>query len=336
MKRSIAVIFFLLSGCLYVQAQENNDFYDNTPARQLKCETITVQGEITNPGPVTLSRLPLRSVIIREAVFKGDKQTFIGSYRYDGYSLFDILKERYVQKKNRKEFGSVIDLLVSVENMGGEKVIFSWGEIFYPTVHHRIIIATRVSPIIPSKTKEQWPLPDKAKVVCAADLVSARNIASPSKITIFSAPLSFKGKKSAPMISPAIKVYQEKTPIKTLGKIGPQLPLRQYPSVFYGRGRGFHGIQYFKGVPMKLLFKKIIPFNRENIRRTYLVVAGLDGYRITLSYSELANRNDQEDFLLTDAGQNKAKGRFRIFPTPDFFSDRAVFAIAAIHVMVIK
>ena len=89
---------------------------------------------------------------------------------------------------------SVAAILVAIENKAGERVVISWGELFYPAAENRIIIAVRVSPIIPILSKEEWTLSDRPRLVCGNDLFSARNLDNPSKITVFSAPISFAKK----------------------------------------------------------------------------------------------------------------------------------------------
>jgi hypothetical protein len=151
------VTLVLLAG--FLPAQENNDFYDNEPFFSLPLKPLEVAGEVSGPGRVDLSGLPLRTVLVREAVTRDGRPEFVGSYVFQGYSLFDILKERTVAKKNEKEFRSVIDLFVVVENAKGGKAVFSWGEIFYPAAPHRILVAVKAARIVPSLTKERWPLP---------------------------------------------------------------------------------------------------------------------------------------------------------------------------------
>jgi hypothetical protein len=324
----IVVVFFPS----FSQTKENNDFYDNSKTFSLSGPCIEIFGEVKNPGKVDFSRLSLRSVIVREVVFRDNKPAFVGSYRYDGYSLFDILREYHVNKKNRAEFDSVIDLMVAVENQQGEKVVFSWGEIFYPVELHRILVAFRVARIVPSKTGELWPLGKTTKLVCAYDLVTERNIKNPAKITVFSAPVQLTASKSNPDENGGgICLLKNKQKIRKITRLVPGLEKRIYPSIFYGRGRGFHGIQYFSGTLFKSVLQKDFDFNKENIRSGYFVVAAVDGYRITLSYSELCNRNDQADILIIDRGVGDRQGRFRLFPAPDFFSDRAIYAINSIY-----
>jgi hypothetical protein len=141
-------------------SDKTNNFYDNVETYSLPVKDLVIEGEIANPGKVDFSNLPVHSVIVKETLLDsvgGDK--FVGAYRYDGYSLFDILNNRILKKVNISEFKPIIDLYVEVENDKGEKVVFSWGEIYYPNNLHKILIASGVARIVPSKTKELWPLP---------------------------------------------------------------------------------------------------------------------------------------------------------------------------------
>jgi hypothetical protein len=91
----------------------NNNFYDNAETYSLPGGEIEVTGEIENPGKVDLSKLSKHSVIVKETLLKEDgTDAFVGAYRYDGYSLFDILTDRIIKKKNVSEFKPIIDLYV--------------------------------------------------------------------------------------------------------------------------------------------------------------------------------------------------------------------------------
>ncbi|HEY9766269.1 MAG TPA: hypothetical protein V6C82_07880 [Chroococcales cyanobacterium] len=323
------VMLCLLAGPAF--ARENNDFYDDASTHELAGPALRIEGEVVNPGMVDLSKLPLRSLIVKEAVNKKNEVKFVGAYRYDGYSLFDILKERLPLKKNEKEFSSVIDLLLLIENARGEKIVASWGEVFYPPALHRILLATKVAPIIPSKTKEQWPLPKKNKLVFGADLLTGRNISEPTKITVFSAPHRFKTVKGlSPLYSPAISLFREGKLVQKVEQL-PSTERRTFPSVFFGRGKGFHGLEHFQGVLLKDALKKEFPSTPERIKESFFTFAGVDGYRIAVSFSELFNRNDNAEFLLYDKGNSEDGGRFCLFPASDFFSDRAVKAVKEVH-----
>ena len=310
-----------------------NNFYDNTETYPLTVKEITVEGEIANPGIVDLSGLSKHSVIVKETLLdRTDSNKFIGAYRYDGYSLFDILDKRILQKLNSAEFNPVIDLYVKIENETGEKVVFSWGEIYYPNNLHRIIISSDVSRIVPSKTNDLWDLPEKSKIVAGNDLITERNISSPVKITVKSYPKSFNVDKGlSPMYSKRIKLFNKEgltgeitAPLSGLNNI-------TYNTIFYGRGRGIHSTMPFTGILLKDLLYKYYPLSKENLQKGILCITGVDGYRCAVSYSEIFNRNDQQEFLLVKTALNEDGGLFRVFPACDFFSDRAVKSVSEIH-----
>jgi len=315
-----------------------NNFYDNVETYQLPVKELFVDGEIANPGKVDFSGLPLHSVIVKEALLDssgGDR--FTGAYRYDGYSLFDILDKRILKKVNSSEFKPIIDLYVEIVNDKGEKVVFSWGEIYYPNNLHKILIASGVSRIVPSKTKELWPLPVENKVVAASDLVTERNITSPVRITVKSYPHSFAVKQGiAPLYSPQIDVFSSGRQVERIVKLTSNLTLETFNTIFYGRGKGIHSTTPFTGVLLKDLLLKDYPISSDNLKRGLVCIAGKDGYRCALSYSELFNRNDQQEFMVIKTKVNEDGGLFRIFSAADFFSDRAIKSVSEIHLDIIK
>jgi hypothetical protein len=331
----------ITAGCaantLGSEQPENNDFYDNTETRLLEGPYLRVLGEVANPGKVDTKDLPVRSLIRRTAIRRGRGARFVGAYRYDGHSLFDILKERHVHKRNAGAFPSVIDLLVVVENGRGEKAVLSWGEIFYPRVLHRAIIATGVAPVIPTHTGEKWPIPSKTRLVVGSDLLAERQIEEPMTITVLSAPIRIEGEKGLkPLYSEAAKLLSRGKEVGRIDRLPPGVPQAEYPSVFYGRGRGFHGVHTFKGALLKDLLADVFAADAAHLRRGYFVLAAPDAYRITVSYSELFNRNDHAEFLLTESGAGEDGGRFTVYPAPDFFSDRAIKAVSAIHSQLVE
>jgi hypothetical protein len=110
-----------------------NNFYDNTKTYQFPVKELTVEGEISNPGKVNYLVLKKHTVIVKETLLdSAGKDKFVGAYRCDGYSLFDILERRFLQKINSEEFKPIIDMYVEIENGRGEKVLFNWAiNLFY-------------------------------------------------------------------------------------------------------------------------------------------------------------------------------------------------------------
>ena len=69
----------------------------------------------------------------------------------------------------------------------------------------------------------------------------------------------------------------------------------------------------------------------KNIKTGIICIKGEDGYRCAISYSEIFNRNDQQEFLLIKGNKGEDGGLFRVFAACDFFSDRAIKSISEIH-----
>jgi hypothetical protein len=309
-----------------------NNFYDNTEVITLPIPEITIGGEINTPGKADLSLLPVHSLFVKEALLDSTgSDRFVGAYSYTGYSLFDILDHTVLQKANAKEFNPIIDLYVEIENAKGEKVVFSWGEIYYPNSINRIIVATSVSRIVPSKSKDLWPVPNESKIVAGNDLITERNISAPIKITVKSYPRSFPVNRDiSPLYSKDFKLFRSGRLQATLAPVSEKENVT-YNTIFYGRGRGIHSTIPFYGMLLKDHLYSYYPVSRENLRAGVFCFAALDGYRCAVSYSELFNRNDQQEFLLVRTEPNEDGGYFRIFPAADFFSDRAIKSISEIH-----
>ena len=310
-----------------------NNFYDNTETFSLPLNELVVEGEIANPGKVDFTSLQKRSVIVKEALLdehSGNK--FTGAFRYDGYSLFDILERSVIKKANAEEYNSIIDLYVEVENLSGEKVVFSWGEIFYPNDLHKIIIATDVARIVPSKTNELWELPSSSKIVASADLITERNISDPVKITVHSFPKSYQvTKEMSPMYSGKVKLLNGNRIVGELTSLPDAVKNETYNTVFYGRGKGIHSTSPFTGTMLKDIIAAYYPVSVANLRSGIFCIAGADGYRCAMSFSELFNRNDQREFLLIRTKPGEDGGLLRIFAACDFFSDRAIKSVSEIQ-----
>jgi hypothetical protein len=332
MKKILISLFSLaLLSFQFVTAQ-TNDFYDDAETIKLKTSGLELLGEIVNPGKVNFETLPLRSVIVKETLLQDGKDKFVGAYRYDGYSLYDILNSVILKKKNEAEFPPIIDLYVEVENDKGETVVFSWGELYYPIHRHEILIATQVARIVPSKTKDLWPLPTDTRLVVASDLLTHRNISNPTRITVKSYSGKFEITKGmSPMNSQSFTVSDATGKLDEIGTLPADLVKLTYPAVFYGRGRGIHGTTPFSGVLLKELLAKYVALNEMNLKTGMFIIAGKDGYHATYTYSEVMNRNDQAEFLVVPFEKGADGGDFQVYPAVDFFSDRAMKSVESIR-----
>lgn len=310
----------------------NNNFYDNVEMYALPSSPLLVTGEVAKPGPVDFTKLPVRTVIVKEALLNEDgSNRFVGAYRYDGYSLFDILQDYILDKANKETFKPIIDLYVVIENDKGEKTVLSWGEIYYPSFLHQVIIATRVGRIVPSKTKDLWPLPLQSKLVVVNDLITERNISNPVKITVCSYSRDFRIQRElSPLFAPGFAVETDGVRGPVISSLPKDFQTETLHTIFYGKGRGIHSTQPFSGIFLHELLKTYLPVTRTALQSGLVTLAGADGYRAVYTYSEIVNRNDQAAVLLVPCDTCADGGRYRIFPSCDFFSDRAVKALSDI------
>ena len=309
-----------------------NDFFDNVEVHDLPVSEIRIDGEVGNPGLIKVNEFPMRSVIVKETGIDGDKTSFVGAYKYEGYSLKDILNRSKIKKKNLDEFNPIIDLFVIVSNSYGEKAVFSWGELFYPVHQDEIILATRVMQIVPSKSKELWPLPDQARIIVAADLLTERNLIDPTVITVKSLNRSFEVDQNIDTLySDHIDIVCNGSKVGVMLEYPSDLITHTYPTIFYGRGKGIHGVSPFKGVLLKDYLFPYTEISKHSLTLGMITISAIDGYRVAFSFSEMFNRNDQAEVLLINRGGNQTNGKFSIFPAADFFSDRAIKAIDGIY-----
>jgi beta-aspartyl-peptidase (threonine type) len=335
MKRLFFPVIALIITFSTTLSAQTNDFYDDAPTMQLKgAKKILVTGEVQKEMIIDLGKLPWHSITVKETTLRDGEVSFAGAYRYDGYSLYDILNGVELKKKNEAEFPPVIDLYVEVSNDAGESVFFSWGEIYYPVDRHRILIATSVARIVPSKSKDQWPLPEHTKVVAGNDLVTARNISNPVRITVKSLDSKYViNRDISPLISPMMKIFVNGKQRKVLTELPRGADSLTYRTVFYGRGMGIHGTTPFTGTLLADLLSGYYRLTPEVLMRGMAVIAGVDGYRGAFTLSEIINRNDQQEMLLIERGSDDDGGRFSLFPAADFFSDRAIKAILEIDLL---
>ena len=312
-----------------------NNFYDNIESYILPAaKGIEIAGEVENPGYVDFSKLQKHSVIVKETLLNGDKDKFVGAYRYDGYSLFDILNLFKLKKNNVDVFHPIIDVYLEIENAKGEKVVVSWGEVYYPNYHHDMIISTEVARIVPSKTKDLWQLPTESKLVITHDLITERNISSPVKITVKTYPLDVKVIKDLkPNYSPSLTLYKNNKKVNEISENPKEFQNETLHTIFYGRGKGIHSTDAFTGIQLRKLIADYAKQNQANLRKALVVVAAIDGYRAVYTFSELMNRNDQQEVLLLCDENAKENGKFKVFPSCDFFSDRAVKGINSVYII---
>lgn len=325
------------SGATIKATSKGNSLYHNTELINMQAGALEVTGEVQNGGKVDFSKFYKKEVFVKEALVKGSDQEFIGAYRYSGYSLFDILNEFKLEKKNVELFRPEIDLYIVIENDKNESVVFSWSEIFHTSKLHEIILATEAAPIEPHRKSVSYPVSKTWKIVAANDLYSHRNIENPTRLTV----LSFNKKDYTikrdldPVYSAELKIVIDNLSSQAVSDFYIQKPdstenLFKYNSTFYGMGMGYHPSPVFKGILLNDEFSSHINLlDNSLIKNGLLCFVSVDGYRAIFSFSELFNRVDQVSPMLAIT-ENGDGGYYRIYLPSDFYADRSVKGLSEI------
>lgn len=312
-----------------------NSFFDNDASYPLGLTRLKVEGEVVKPGFVEFEKLPLHSMIVKEALPDSvGNPSFVGAYKYTGYSLADILNPFIARKENATDFPPLTDLYVEISNEKGDIAIISWGEIFYSNQLHPILLATEVMPIIPEKSKDQWPIPRECKIVVGHDLAGIRNISMPVSITVKTLDRKLSIEKGKfPLTAGLCRIYHNEKQVDEISSQPDSISPVSLHTIFYGKGRGLHSMEPVSGFNMQSVLSQYLPFSKANLQTGMVLIAAEDGYRAMFSLSELCNRADQQATLLLVLPEKQGRGKFRIYPSCDFFSDRAVKGVSDIWII---
>ncbi|HTY62433.1 MAG TPA: hypothetical protein VMG30_09270 [Acidobacteriota bacterium] len=315
-------------------AQNTSSLFDDSEVKTYNLQNILVQGEVQAPVTVDLSRLPLRSVPIKELAFENGKRVFKGAYFVSGYSLYDVLNSAMIKKAPGNTFKPAVDMYAVIENAKGEKSVFSWGEIYYKNSFD-ILITKSIQAINPARAKIVWPLPAEPRLICGSDLLNIRYLSNPTKITVKSYFEADAAEKPKDLYAPEVKVAT-KAGSASFKDLGPTVQTRTYESVLYGHGMGFKEVLNVTGFRLKDVLAEYAKLAPENSGTSFIVASAKDGYRVVFSASEIMNRNDNHDYLLNDLKDAPNGGRYTLVVTPDYFADRDVRSVEKIVLVDIR
>lgn len=339
-------LFLCLSSCKYLHIDAftgstlvwesgSNNYFNQEKANDLKVpDEILISGEVPSETSVKLKKIPWHSVTTREVVMSGDTAKFLGTFRYDGYALCDLLSSVKIDKKSKENFYPPVDLFIEVWNDKGEYAVFSWGELFYSANMYQVIIAKTVTRVIPGKSKQLWDLPEESKLVVGYDLFSERNISSPTKIIIKSLAGNFIiNREPQKFFSDTLLIKSGNEVLAKYSALPSDVPVVTHKTVFYGHGMGYKGVQEFSGVDISKILKQSFSSDKKSLATSMLCVEAVDGYRASFSLSEIINRNDQQEpLLMYGKGGEKGRERFSLYAGCDMFADRAIKGLSCITI----
>jgi len=320
-----------VSGASYITQDGNSPFHQNK-STTLQSGKLRLSGEVFENENISLHDFHKRELVVKESVY--DEQSgisFVGAYRYQGYSLFDLLHPVKLNKKNNIEFEALTDLYVIVENDKADFVVFSWAEIFYTNLPHQILIATEAASI--GAHDESSVSGGAWKIVVANDLFSYRVLENPTNIIIKSFDKkSYPKKETTDLFSPQISVFSNGKLVFSINSDSDTLPHIKYSAGFSSNNDTHKEQGYLKGPLLgEILSLKISSESAEWIRKGLVCFAGIDGNRAIYSFSELFNRLDQVFPILAIPSNPKNGGYYQIFLPSDFNTDRVVRALSEIY-----
>jgi hypothetical protein len=325
-----------ISGATKGYDADGNSYYHRTDETKLKTNDLFVEGEVGKAGKVNLRKYYKREVFHKLATLSDSgKVNFVGAYRYRGYSLFDLLNPYKVEKKNAEQFKPTTDVYIIVENDAGDKVVFSWAEIYLTHTPHQIIIATEQASIEPYKREVNYPKSTNWKLVAANDLFAYREIENPTRITVksFDKKEYMINRELDDPYSPSVNIYGD-SELKLVvdAKTIDGMTRVKYNSVFYGMGMGYHNTTTFEGVMLRPLVNDFITLTSSDWFRNGLAcVVGKDGFRNVYSVSELLNRVDQTEPILAIPPDNSKCGMLRLYHPNMFYADFSVKNLAEMY-----
>ncbi len=331
-------LFLLLASCKYLhidgysgstliwESGANNYFNTESPTILDVASEIVITGETEGEQIISLEKLPWHSVTLREVVMDDDSAKFLGTFRYDGIALCDILSSVKICKASKDDFYPPVDLYVEVWNDAGEFATFSWGEIIYSNDVYNIIIAMAATRVVPGKTGEKWEIPQASKIVVGTDLFAERGISNPSKIVIKSLKGDFKvNRDPEKFYSENLRLVNDGIIVTSFDSIPEGLPKVDRRTIYYGHGMGYKGVRVFSGVRIDALLRSAFPVDKKSLKEGLVCIEGVDGYRASFSLSELVNRVDGcEPLVMFGEEGERGRERFSLYADSDMFADRSI------------
>lgn len=336
----LASVFFIsscdilpdgISGASLQIARDGNSYYQQGEKKSMKSGDIKVVGEVEKEVSVDLKKIYKRSIVAKEFGKTPDgKGEFIGAYSYVGYSLHDILHPVKLKKKNSEIFRPNVDLYVEVENAKGEKVTFSWGELFFTHHPHQVLIAIEAAQVKPHKVETDYPVSATWRLIAANDFYNTRYLENPVKITVksFDKKEYVVNRELDPLYASDVVLSLPGMESVSLNEAALKGDPLKYETVFYGMGMGYHPNDGFSGTSFNTLMQPYFNSLQEAHWKSGMVCfAAADGYRAVYSFSELFNSINPVHTMMVVQEENSVNGRFRVFHPGDFFADRSVKAL---------
>jgi len=299
-------------------------------------------GQAVSLSAKDLNRFECSEVRLNEVSRDG---RYHGAFTYRGPALRSLLEFAGIKKKN-PDFNKDLDLAIVVKDKKGQKIVLSWGEIFYRNPSN-VIIAFEACPIIPHHEKDKIPkkfhpwleqLERKVgfpKLVLASDFYSDRSLEGIASIEVVDLHPKVPQQKQKGLFAPQFTVSGYGVKSMTFDAL-PAIDRTVTLFKEVGDGQGYHGLKLFEGVSLVQLLEEA------GIQRdldSAIIISAPDGYRTLLSYGELFMSPAGKNIIIGDmmAGEKvKKRGRFFLVTSDDLSADRHVKSVQKIEVISLR
>jgi DMSO/TMAO reductase YedYZ molybdopterin-dependent catalytic subunit len=306
--------------------------------------SLSITGAVKQPLSIPLKDLQkFESVTARLNEVTTDG-VFHGVFTYRGVPLRTLLELATIEKSG-SDFSKTIDLAIVVKNNGGQRAVFSWGEIFYRNPSE-VLVAFSSTPVIPHRDCSgchrpeefaKWLEPLKRQVgfpriVVVNDFYSDRSLENISSIEVVDIRPSIKVLKQKELFSPGFVVYENGSEKAKISEISEYLR-RDVLIKQTGDGKGYHGLKTFSGTPLTDILKKA---GIEPQLNAVLLISAPDGYRSLISCGELMLSPSGQNILVADTCEDqplKKNGKFMLILSDDLSADRWVKAVDRIEIV---
>ncbi|OPY11015.1 MAG: Cobalt-precorrin-4 C(11)-methyltransferase [Syntrophus sp. PtaB.Bin001] len=300
---------------------------------------FSITGQVKHPLNLStgdLSKFQTVSVRINNINKNGGYE---GVFNTQGVPLKSLLEVCGLQKEE-SGFPKPVDLAIVVRNGSGKQIVLSWGEVFFrnPAEVTLAFSAVPVMPlhgVSPDQAEHLYRKISFPKLVVAGDYYSDRSLEGVVNIEVVNLKAGGEFKKMGKLVCPEFNLtgaVKKNLFIKDLSSY----PQTEIPATVVGEGRGFEGMEKYKGVPLVELLAKA---GAEADLNTVFLATAVDGYRSLISYGELFLSPQGKRVIVADRVKGKPlqkNGKFLLILPDDLFADRQVKALAKIEVLSMK
>ncbi|MBN2538573.1 MAG: hypothetical protein JXB09_00835 [Deltaproteobacteria bacterium] len=306
---------------------------------------VQITGEVAQTVYLSakdLARFECSEVRLNEVSRDG---RYHGAFYYRGPTLRSLLEFAGIKKK-APDFNKDLDLAIVVKDKKGQKIVVSWGEIFYQNPSN-IIIAFEACPIIPHHEKSKIPKKYHSwleqlerevgfpKLVLACDFYSDRSLEGIASIEVVDLHPEVSQEKQEVLFAPQFTVSGYGVKSMSFDALP---PINRTEILFkeVGDGQGYHGLKLFEGVSLAQLLEEA---GIQPDLDSAIILSAPDGYRTLLSYGELFMSPAGKNIIIGDMMARekvKRRGCFFLVTPDDLSADRQVKSVQKIEVISLR